>query len=66
MFKNEKKVLQYGDNGKGFFRKGQALYHLNKYKEALENLERANSLLAQDQIGKCIIGSLSLAFLCKI
>jgi len=43
-----KAVLKVKENGKAYFRLGQALYHYKKYEEALKNLETAVSLLPGD------------------
>jgi len=43
-----KAVLKVKENGKAYFRLGQALYHFKKYEEALKNLETAVSLLPSD------------------
>lgn len=46
-----KAVLKVKENGKAYFRLGQALYHFKKYEEALKNLETAVSLLPSDDTG---------------
>jgi tetratricopeptide (TPR) repeat protein len=41
-------VLNIKENGKAYFRLGQALYHFKKYDEALSKLEKAISMLPGD------------------
>jgi len=43
-------VLKYGDNGKAFFRVGQALHHLGRNEIALVNLEQSLKFLPEDSI----------------
>lgn len=40
--------MKYGDNGKAFFRVGQALHHLGRNEKALNYLEQAVKLLPND------------------
>jgi len=44
-----KAVLKVKENGKAYFRLGQALHHFKKYEEALKNLETAVSPLPGDE-----------------
>ena len=45
-------VLKIKENGKAYFRLGQAQMHFKKYEEALNNLEKAVNLLPQDDTSK--------------
>jgi hypothetical protein len=39
-----------GENGKAYFRAGQALFHFKKYRSSLEYLEKAKKLM-NDETG---------------
>jgi len=43
--------LNIKENGKAYFRLGQAFYHFNKYEEAIKNLDKAVPLLPGDDTG---------------
>ena len=43
------------ENGKAYFRLGQAFFHFNKFEEAIKNLDKAVPLLPGDDTGFILI-----------
>ena len=44
-------ILRGGENGKAYYRLGQAYHHFKKYDRSLKNLEKAVKMLPDDVIG---------------